>query len=122
MSVFATVPLATAFSLHGFLTSSEESSVIDIVLGTVATVVVALVISTVSGLAFGVPVYVLTARTRVPRALVLIVAAALVGVIVHELWRGGELFEDIGSMLLFAFFGAYSGAAFWLGADIWSRA
>ena len=95
---------------------------IDIVLGTAITVVVALIISVVSGLVFGIPVYILAARTNAPRVVVLIVAAALVGVVVHELWHGGELFEDVGSTLLFAFFGAYSGVAFWYGADIRSCA
>ena len=117
----ATVPLAIGYSLYGFFASAEEHALVEVVLGTAVVVIVAVVISTVSGLLLGVPVYVLTARTSAPRAVVLVVAAALAGVIIHELWHGGELFEDIGSMTLFAFFGAYSGAAFWLGAEIWSQ-
>jgi hypothetical protein len=120
-SVFATIPLAISFSLHGFFSSPEQHSVIGIVLGTALVVIVALTISAASGLVFGIPVYILAARTNAPRLVVLTVTAALAGVIVHELWHGGELFEDVGSTLLFAFFGAYSGAALWYGADIWPR-
>jgi len=121
-SVFAAVPLALVFSLYGFLSSAEEHSLVELVLGTALVVIAALIISAFGGLLFGVPVYVLAVHTRAPRAVVLVIAAALAGVIIHELWFGGELFEDVGSTLLFAFFGAYSGAAFWIGAEVWSRA
>lgn len=121
-SVVAAVPLAIVFSLYGFFSSAEEHSLVEVVLGTALVVIAALIVSALGGLLFGVPVYVLAVHTRAPRAAVLVIAAALTGVIIHELWFGGELFEDIGSTMLFGFFGAYSGAAFWLGAEVWSRA
>ena len=120
-SVVASLPLAVVFSLYGFFSSAGKHSFVEIVLGTTTVVIAALIISALGGIVFGIPVYVLAARTRAPRVVVLIIAAALTGVIIHEWWIGGGLFEDVGSTLLFAFFGAYSGAAFWLGAEIWSR-
>ena len=116
-SVLATVPLAIVFSLHGFASSTEQHSAIGIVVGTAAVVVGALIVSAAAGLVFGIPAYVLAVHTNAPRVVVLVVVAALAGVVVDEWWL-----EGAGSALLFAFFGAYSGVAFWYGAEIWSRA
>jgi len=115
-SVLAAVPLAIVFSLHGFVTSTAQDSAIGIFLGTAAVVIGALIVSAASGLVFGIPAYLLAVRTNAPRVVVLVVVAALAGVLVREWWLDG-----VGSALLFAFFGAYSGAAFWYGADGWSR-
>jgi len=49
-----------------------------------------------------------------------IVAASIGGVVVLGLLGGGQL-GDIGSVAWFAFFGAFSGAAFWFGAERWSH-
>lgn len=120
-STLATIPLATLVSLYGFFSSAEDHALTEVVLGAAVVVIFALPLSAVGGLVIGVPVYVLVSRTKAPRGAVLVAAAALTGVIIREFWLGGEPFDDIGSVGLFAFFGAYSGVAFWFGADVWSR-
>jgi len=114
----AAIPLAIGYSLHGFYTSDERWSAGYVVVGTVVVVSIACLITGVCAACFGVPIYVLSARLKVLRPLVLLVGAAIAGVFVHEMWHGGSLFEDPEEAWLFAFFGLYSGAAFWLGADV----
>jgi hypothetical protein len=115
----ASIPLAIGYSLYGFSTSGEFT-VITFMGGTAAFVIVACVITGLCSIFFGVPIYLLSARLKVLRPAVLLVAAAITGVVVHEVWDGG-LFEDPEGALLFAFFGLYSGMAFWIGADVLLR-
>ena len=114
----AAIPLAIGYSIHGFYTSDDPWSAAYVVVGTGVVVSIGCLIAGVCATCFGVPIYVLSARLKVLRPLVLLVGASIAGVVVHEMWHGGSLFEDPEGARLFAFFGLYSGVAFWLGADV----
>jgi hypothetical protein len=120
-SIFASIPLAIAYSIYGIASSSEEFSVAYMLVGTVATVLYSLMVSAVASVVFGIPIYAVTVVCRAPRAATLIVAASIAGVLVLALFGGGVLADDIQIVVVFAVFGAFSGAAFWFGAERWSR-
>jgi hypothetical protein len=119
--VIATVPLAIGWSVWGFyvLRSDRDWPVVYVLLSIVIVAAVAVTIATVSAFCVGVPIYALASRAKGLRPLVLLLSAIVVAVAVHEVWHGGALFEDVKSALWFAFFGLYSGIAFWAGADVW---
>ena len=115
--VMATVPLAVGYSAYSYISAGVERSVAYIAFGTWAVLFVALQITLLSALIVGIPIYLLTSKVDVIRPLALIVTAIIAGVLILRWWTGE--FDDIRRVLMFAFFGAYSGVAFWLGADVW---
>jgi hypothetical protein len=121
VSISASVPLAIAYSIYGIVRSPDGFSVAYMLVGTLATVLFALMISAVASVALGIPIYAATVLTRAPRAATIIATASVAGVAVLALLGGGELPDDMESVALFAIFGAVSGAAFWYGAERWSR-
>ena len=90
-----------------------------VLISIVVVALFALAIAVFSAVCFGIPVYALASRVKRLRPLVLLLGASVVGAVVHETWHGGAFLEDPESTLLFAFFGLYSGIAFWVGADVW---
>ena len=120
-SVLAAVPLATGYTLWGFYIdrSDRDWPVAYVLISIVVVALFALAIAAFSAVCFGIPIYALASRTKRLRPLVLLLSATVVGVVVHETWHGGGFLEDLESTAQFAFFGLYSGIAFWLGADAW---
>jgi hypothetical protein len=119
--VVASVPLAIGWSLWGFyvLRSDQDWPAVYVLFSILVVGAFAMTIAAASAFCVGVPVYALVSRLNGLRPLVLLLSAVVVAVVVHEAWHGGALFEDVPSALLFAFFGLYSGLAFWAGADLW---
>jgi hypothetical protein len=78
-----------------------------------------LVIATFCAICVGIPAYVLLSRLNRWRFLALVVFAVTAAVAFKEMWYGGPAFVDFESTTQFAFFGLYSGVAFWLGAEKW---
>lgn len=117
----ASVPLAIGFSLWGFYVdrADREWAAGYVLVSIVFVTFFALVIATFCAVCVGIPIYALTSRLRQWRTLALLLAAIAVAVVFHETWHGGHIFEDPESTVTFAFFGLYSGAAFWFGADVW---
>jgi hypothetical protein len=119
--VVAAVPLAVGWTLWGFYVdrSDRDWSVAYVLISTVTVTLFALPIAAFSAVCFGMPVYALASRAKRLRPLLLLLGATVVGVVVMETWHGGAFLEDPESTIQFAFFGFYSGIAFWLGADVW---
>jgi hypothetical protein len=117
----ASFPLAIGFSLWGFYVdrADREWHVGYVLISIVGVSFFSLVITTFCAVFVGIPVYALASRFGRWRPLVLLLGAVITAVVFHEAWEGGGLFENPESVLQFAFFGLYSGIAFWLGADVW---
>jgi hypothetical protein len=117
----ASIPLAIGFSLWGFYVhrADREWNAGYVLISTAVVVFFSLVIATFCAVCVGIPTYVLASRFGRWRPLVLLLGAVVAAVAFHEIWNGDGLFENLESTLQFAFFGLYSGVAFWLGADIW---
>ncbi len=99
--------------------SDRDWPIVYVLISIVIVAFFAVAIASFSAVCFGMPMYALASRVKRLRPLVLLLSATVVGVVVHEAWHGGAFLEDPESTLWFAFFGLYSGLAFWLGADVW---
>jgi len=106
------------YALYGFYFSGEVWSTGEVVMGTLLTAMFAVLMALMGSIML-MSVYALTTRANRWRVPLLIIAAVVCGVIIEELWNGAALFEDLENLVLFAFFGLYSGLAFWVGADVW---
>jgi hypothetical protein len=118
----ASFPLGIAFSLWGFYVhrADVEWHVGYVLISTVIVTFFSLVIATFCAVCVGMPLYALVSRlSQRWRPLALVLGAVIAAVAFHELWVGGDLFENTDSVLQFALFGVWSGAAFWFGADVW---
>jgi hypothetical protein len=117
----AAIPLAIAYSIYGFVSTGDETRLGYIVMGTLLVIPFACAIAVGSALFLGIPIYAATVRLKRTRIPLLLLSAIVVGTFVHEVWvqPAAPLFEDPVGALEFAFFGLYSGLAFWFGADVW---
>ena len=119
----ASIPLAVCFSLWGFYIhrSDREWEAGYVLISTIGVGFFSLMISVVTAVCVGIPVYALASLTNVWRLPILLICATIVGVTVYETMSADPLFENLVGTLQFAFFGLYSGVAFWVGAEVWDR-
>lgn len=115
----ASVPLAAGLVIQGYYSSTQEWSVVEVVLGVAVTSLFSMFITVFVSVILGIPAYSLTIRAGRWRIPLLLLSAACSGIVVYEVWTGAALFEDLSITALCAFFGLYSGVAFWIGAEVW---